>query len=168
MVRKLSLVILAWISFTHIAGLYLFTRGFLLSRLSLPNVATCFTENETPCTLPPRYKRAIVLIIDALRFDFVSPDPPSPSSMYHHHILTLPAELSAAQPENSLLLDSYADPPTATLQRIKALMTGSLPTFVDIGSNFGGSSIEEDSLVNQVLLAKKNVRHFFLFQWSVF
>jgi phosphatidylinositol glycan class O len=72
--------------------------------------------------------------------------------------LTLPQELTTNQPRNSFLFNAHADPPTATLQRIKALVTGSLPTFVDIGHNFGGSSIGEDSIIQQLQLANKTVR----------
>jgi phosphatidylinositol glycan class O len=72
--------------------------------------------------------------------------------------LTLPRELTAEQPRNSFLFNARADPPTATLQRIKALVTGSLPTFVDIGYNFGGASIEEDSIIQQMQQANKTVR----------
>jgi phosphatidylinositol glycan class O len=154
---RLVLSVLAWITFTHLAGLYLFTRGFLLTRLSLPNASSCLPYSATSCTLPPRHKRAVLLIIDALRFDFISPDPPTPESTFHHRVLTLPAELSASSPQNSILFDAYADPPTTTLQRIKGLTTGSLPTFIDMGSNFGGSSIEEDSLIKQLLLANKKL-----------
>ncbi|KAF8057534.1 hypothetical protein FPV67DRAFT_1637053 [Lyophyllum atratum] len=146
------LALLLWIFLVHLAGIYLFTRGFLLTRLSLPDHTTCPDEK---CTLAPTHKRAVLLIIDALRFDFVSPDPPSPASPYHHNILTLPKELTASRPEHSFLFNAYADPPTATLQRIKGLTTGSLPTFVDIGNNFGGSSIAEDSILKQLSLAGK-------------
>ncbi|EJD40275.1 hypothetical protein AURDEDRAFT_170654 [Auricularia subglabra TFB-10046 SS5] len=69
-------------------------------------------------------------IIDALRFDFVSPAPPEPHSQYHHNILTLPRELSASQPDRSFLFHSYVDPPTTTLQRIKGITTGSLSTII--------------------------------------
>jgi len=72
--------------------------------------------------------------------------------------LTLPRELTASQPRNSFLFNAHADPPTATLQRIKALVTGSLPTFVDIGFNFGGASIAEDSIIQQLQQANKTVR----------
>jgi phosphatidylinositol glycan class O len=72
--------------------------------------------------------------------------------------LTLPRELTASQPRNSFLFNAHADPPTATLQRIKALVTGSLPTFVDLGFNFGGASIAEDSIVQQLRQANKTVR----------
>ncbi|KAJ7472151.1 hypothetical protein FB451DRAFT_1351832 [Mycena latifolia] len=47
--------------------------------------------------------------------------------------------------------------------RIKALTTGSLPTFVDIGNNFGGSSIAEDSIMKQLRLTGKRgvIEHLF-------
>ncbi|KAG5643979.1 hypothetical protein DXG03_009268 [Asterophora parasitica] len=146
--KRLSLLL--WISFIHLAGIYLFTRGFLLTRLSLPNHTICEGKR---CAVAQTHKRAVLLIIDALRFDFVSADPPTPASPYHHNILTLPRELTASRPEHSFLFNAYADPPTTTLQRIKGLTTGSLPTFVDIGNNFGGSSIEEDSILKQLRLA---------------
>lgn len=154
---RISTSLLFWTAFTHIAGLYLFTRGFLLTRLSLSQVATC-AAGDAPCTLPATHQKAVLLIIDSLRFDFLSPDPPRPASPFHHDVLTLPRELTAAHPERSVLFNAFPDPPTATLQRIKGIVTGSLPTFVDIGSNFGGSSIEEDSLVKQLQIARKKVR----------
>ena len=143
---------LLYVAALHTIGIYLFTRGFLLSRLSLPDISSCPNKN---CTLYPTHKRAVVLIIDALRFDFVSNNPPEPSSPYHHNVLSLPRELSALQPRNSFIYNAYADPPTTTLQRIKGLVTGSLPTFVDMGHNFGGASIDEDSLVKQFVRANK-------------
>ncbi|KIM60289.1 hypothetical protein SCLCIDRAFT_1217073 [Scleroderma citrinum Foug A] len=136
-----------WLLLVHIVGVYLFTKGFLLNRLALHNRASCLEE---PCAQLATHKRAVVVIIDALRFDFISNHPPQPSSPHHHHILTLPRELTAAHPHHSFIFNAYADPPTTTLQRIKGLTTGSLPTFVDIGESFGGSAIVEDSLLHQI------------------
>lgn len=147
-ISKLSVAVLAlcYILFLHLSGLSLFTRGFLLSRVALDATNDC--KN---CTLgSATHKKAVVLIIDALRFDFISPTAPTPADPYHHNVLTLPAQITASEPDRSLLFNAYSDPPTATLQRIKGLTTGSLPTFVDIGSNFGGSAILEDSLVLQM------------------
>ncbi|KAL0576206.1 mannose-ethanolamine phosphotransferase gpi13 [Marasmius crinis-equi] len=146
---SMGVLLLLWLGFVHVTGLYLFTGGFLLTRLALTDVTA---PNDT---LPPTHSRAIVLIIDALRFDFVSPDTPLPASPYHHNILTLPAQLTAKYPRQSFLFNSYADPPTTTLQRIKGITTGSLPTFVDLGNNFGGSSIAEDSIIKQLTGAGK-------------
>ncbi|KAM7532458.1 hypothetical protein Aperf_G00000132892 [Anoplocephala perfoliata] len=50
-----------------------------------------------------------------------------------------------------------ADPPTTTMQRLKALLTGSMPTFIDAGSNFGGSELQEDNIIKQWTLAGKKV-----------
>ncbi|KAI0942623.1 hypothetical protein AcW1_003204 [Taiwanofungus camphoratus] len=149
-----GLALLAWVFFVHLTGIYLYTRGFLLTRLSLSESSICY---DGSCVLPSTHKRAVVLIIDALRFDFLSPNPPVPSSPYHHNVLRLPQELTALRPSHSFLFDSFADPPTTTLQRIKGLTTGSLPTFIDMGSNFGGASIVEDSLISQLKAAGKNV-----------
>jgi hypothetical protein len=149
--------ILLYLAFLHLVGIYLFTRGFLLSRLSLSTRASC-SISDHPCALPPTHNRAVFLIIDALRFDFLSPHPPDPHSPYHHNVLTLPRELTAEQPRNSFLFNAHADPPTTTLQRIKGLVTGSLPTFVDMGHNFGGTSIAEDSIILQLQQANKTVR----------
>jgi phosphatidylinositol glycan class O len=150
--NHLAVLILAWLTLLHFAGLWLFTRGFLLSRLALSNVTDC-----EDCRLTPTHKRAVLLVIDALRFDFVSPDPPEPPSRFHHHVLTLPQELTRRQPSHSFLFDSFADPPTTTLQRLKGITTGSLPTFIDVSSNFDATSITEDSLISQLRRANKTV-----------
>ena len=152
------LFVLIWVFFVHLAGIYLFTRGFLLTRLSLADTSNCSTQN---CDVSPVHSRAVFLIIDALRFDFVTTNPPSPASPFHHNILTLPQELTKKRPTHSCIFNSYADPPTTTLQRIKGITTGSLPTFVDFGSNFGGSSIVEDSILKQLKLAGKKVMFVF-------
>lgn len=155
-----TFILIAWVCFIHVAGIYLFTQGFLLRRLALSEFNDC---SHRPCTLPPTHKRAVLLIIDALRFDFLSPDPPLPHSPFHHHILTLPQTISASHPRNSLIFNAYVDPPTTTLQRINALTTGSLPSFVEMGSNFGGSSIADDSMIKQLRTANKTVNQLSLF-----
>ena len=153
----LSLIILLWVVFLHVSGIYLFTRGFLLTRMALSDISNSCAD----CTLPPTHSRLILLVVDALRFDFVSPEPPQPHSPYHHNVLTLPREMTEKYPSHSFLFHTYADPPTTTMQRIKGITTGSLPTFIDISSNFGATSIEEDSLLLQLSRAGKRVRHAF-------
>ncbi|KIK46217.1 hypothetical protein CY34DRAFT_800749 [Suillus luteus UH-Slu-Lm8-n1] len=136
--------ILFWVLCVHLVGIYLFTKGFLLTRLALPDrSADTYTSLAT-------HKRAVLLVIDALRFDFIAEHPPEPASPFHHNILTLPRELTAAHPDRSFIFNAHSDPPTTTLQRLKGITTGSLPTFVDAGENFGGSSIHEDSIIHQL------------------
>ncbi|GFU16276.1 GPI ethanolamine phosphate transferase 3 [Trichonephila clavipes] len=58
---------------------------------------------------------------------------------------------------NSLLFRLTADPPTTTLQRIKGLTTGSLPTFIDVSLNFASSEITEDNLIRQMNAFNKRI-----------
>ncbi|PWN18126.1 hypothetical protein BCV69DRAFT_285423 [Microstroma glucosiphilum] len=190
-----AIAILALVALSHLAGLHLFTSGFLLRRDEVTGVATCDTasprslpapprssdeadlwawdaaiEEQGECTLPAAFDRAVVLIIDALRYDFIAPietpsgsvegsaDVPawSPSPHYHSHFLT-PSELdtqartasSSGSPSGSFLAHFLSDAPTTTLQRLKGLTTGTLPTFIDAGSNFGGEAIGEDNWLKQ-------------------
>lgn len=54
-------------------------------------------------------------------------------------------------PNNTRLLKFIADAPTTTLQRLKGITTGSLPTFIDIGSNFATAEINEDNIIDQIV-----------------
>ena len=151
----LAVMVLGWILFLHLSGLSLFTRGFLLTRLALESKTSC--SPYLSCTLPAAHKRAVLIIIDALRFDFISPNPPNHASEHFHNVLTLPRQLSDSRPRHSFIFNAYSDPPTATLQRLKGLTTGSLPTFVDIGSSFSAAPIEEDSIISQLRSVGKTI-----------
>lgn len=59
------------------------------------------------------------------------------------------------RPDNTRFMRFIADPPTTTLQRLKGMTTGSLPTFIDVGSNFATPEINEDNIIEQV-----NFNHF--------
>ena len=151
---NLALVVLLYIFVVHLTGLLVFTRGFLLSRVSIPTTTPAYADGPP---VAPTHSKAVVLIIDALRTDFISPHHPVPASPNHHGILTLPAELTARDPRKSLILNTYSDPPTSTMQRIKGITTGSLPTFIDVSSNFASTAIEEDSIISQAVAAGKKV-----------
>ena len=85
---------------------------------------------------------------------------PFPTEPHHfHNALNVLQETAVQSPENAFLLPFIADPPTATLQRLKGLTTGTLPTFIDAGSNFAGTAIEEDNLVAQLRDAGKTLVH---------
>ena len=43
-----------------------------------------------------------------------------------------------------------ADAPTTTTQRLKALATGGLPSFFDVGNSFSAGAVEDDSLLHQL------------------
>lgn len=115
----------------------------------------------------------MVVVIDALRYDFTVPFPPpriggskeegevkeEDTPRHFHNAIPLFYETAVASPQNAILLPFIADPPTTTLQRLKGLTTGTLPTFIDAGSNFAGTAIDEDNIVDQLRNASKRVVH---------
>lgn len=159
-------------SFIHAVGIYCFTKGFLLTRLVLNNQSKC---NESPiqdpggqvigtslkgCWHPMTFDKAVIIVVDALRYDFTLPRTSSTDKPPHYrNALNVLYETSCEQPRNAFLLPFIADPPTTTLQRLKGLTTGTLPTFIDAGSNFAGTAIEEDNLVAQLRDAGKTLVH---------
>ncbi|KAI8055404.1 hypothetical protein BDF22DRAFT_774875 [Syncephalis plumigaleata] len=143
----------------QLAGIYIFTRGFLLTRLAIEEKSQCgilptgvnatTSVHSTGCWQPRSFKRAVVVIIDALRFDFAAFDRTRPRTEYYRNKLPVIDEAIRNRPGQAALFEFVADPPTTTLQRLKALTTGTLPTFVDAGSNFAGSAITEDNWLAQ-------------------
>ncbi|KAH0543368.1 hypothetical protein FGG08_002324 [Glutinoglossum americanum] len=162
---------LLWICLLHASGIYFFTRGFLLTRLVLDHKSQCsappvelpnghdFGSPSHGCWHPKTFDKAVIIIIDALRYDFTVPFRGSNSKAPHqfHNAMSVLYESASQRPSNAFLLPFIADPPTATLQRLKGLTTGTLPTFIDLGSNFAGTAIEEDNLVAQLRDAGKNI-----------
>ncbi|KAE8148460.1 hypothetical protein BDV25DRAFT_17077 [Aspergillus avenaceus] len=170
-----SLGVLGWILFIHVVGIFFFTKGFLLTRMVLENKSSCqvlpfedssklsaVSKNDGGCWHRKSFDKAIVIIIDALRYDFTVPFAPTAegeSAQLFHDNIPILYETAVNTPENAFLLPFIADPPTTTLQRLKGLTTGTLPTFVDAGSNFAGTAIDEDNLVAQLRAAGKNLVH---------
>ncbi|XP_029423805.1 GPI ethanolamine phosphate transferase 3 isoform X2 [Nannospalax galili] len=173
--QKVSvLLFLTWVCFLFYAGIALFTTGFLLTRLELTNQSSC-QEPPGPgslpqgshgksgaCWMPSQFSRVVLVLIDALRFDFAQPQ--------HSHVpgeppVSLPflgklgslQRILESQPHHARLYRSLVDPPTTTMQRLKALTTGSLPTFIDAGSNFASHAIVEDNLIKQLTSAGKRI-----------
>jgi predicted AlkP superfamily pyrophosphatase or phosphodiesterase len=126
------------------------------------------------------FRRLVLLIIDGWRFDFADPNVPAAALPPGHPSrldVARPPEFAVATDGTQhyrghmhhlrrLLLDSghgngsarlfrfIADPPTVTMQRLKGLTSGSLPTFVDASANFASSAIAEDNLISQFATAR--------------
>lgn len=118
------------------------------------------TGGKKGCWHDKTFDKAVVIIIDALRYDFTVPfasmDQDKGAHLFHDNIPVL-YETAVNNPNNAFLLPFIADPPTTTLQRLKGLTTGTLPTFIDAGSNFAGTAIDEDNLVAQLHSAGKTL-----------
>ena len=133
-----------------LGGLYWFSTSFFLAKRSLPFMAKCDearailqdilsltkeeadmiigkneNDNRSGCWLPREVDSLVILVVDALRFDFAR----------DHLPMSVGSRISPHKNNRttaSQLLQFVADPPTVTMQRLKGLTTGSLPTFADI------------------------------------
>ncbi|ORY70094.1 GPI ethanolamine phosphate transferase [Pseudomassariella vexata] len=161
-----------WMLCIHVISIFLFTSGFLLTRLVLDERSNCANPPIQPllswkgqgsvdggCWHPKTFDKAVVVLIDALRYDFTVPVEDESKAEGFHNAFPFLYESSVKSPNNAFLLPFIADPPTATLQRLKGLTTGTLPTFVDVGSSFGGTAIDEDNLLLQLRGLGKRIVH---------
>uniref|UniRef100_A0A182K121 Uncharacterized protein n=1 Tax=Anopheles christyi TaxID=43041 RepID=A0A182K121_9DIPT len=179
--------VLMWLSLLISAGIHLFSKGFLLTRVAQTNVSSCINYEQYRCEsdgkngstqksecagsekvssilrdvdiaagicFPPK-ARVILLVIDALRYDFGLYNPDNAHPAPYENKLSIMSELLRKHPDHSRRLKFVADPPTTTMQRLKGITTGSLPTFIDIGSNFASPEINEDNLIDQVVRANR-------------
>eukprot|EP00759_Apiculatamorpha_spiralis_P018429 PhF_6_TR24813/c0_g1_i2/m.34157/K05288/PIGO; phosphatidylinositol glycan, class O len=137
-----------------LVSLLVFCRGFLLTKVIIAGHRT------VPPPVPRMTRKVVVIVIDALRPDFVFPnrvaslggDDPATSSG-HQSVLEKRITYIRDKLETSGNAAGFlfvADPPTTTSQRLKAMMTGSLPTFVEAGRNFDSDEIQEDNLIYQL------------------
>lgn len=96
--------------------------------------------------LKPTFGKVVMIIIDALRADFVL----SPSS----HMKYLHEMISNGR---AIAFTSIAKPPTVTMPRIKAITTGTIPGFMDIVFNMNSAALTEDNIIAQLKLAGKKI-----------
>mmetsp|Transcript_2205 Transcript_2205/g.4051 ORF Transcript_2205/g.4051 Transcript_2205/m.4051 type:complete len:1023 (+) Transcript_2205:286-3354(+) len=126
------------------------------------------------CWMPRRVDAVALIVVDALRFDFALEHLPKSIGK---RLLLEQERISRRQDSvkndemwsndkrrdeswievddvpplgQSQLYQFVADPPTVTMQRLKGLTTGGLPTFADISGSFGGATVDEDSWVQQL------------------
>ncbi|XP_026798572.3 GPI ethanolamine phosphate transferase 3 isoform X1 [Pangasianodon hypophthalmus] len=165
MKRLPVLALLLWICCVFYVGIFLFVGGFLLVRLEVNRTSSCEdvlppTSNTTSpdfCSKHPRVRRAVILIIDALKAEFARYDPGNESPRPFENKLPVLGEMVSSRASHARLYTFRADPPTTTMQRIKGFTTGSLPTFIDVGNNFASSAVLEDNLIHQLGQAGKRV-----------
>ncbi|XP_060532021.1 GPI ethanolamine phosphate transferase 3 [Cylas formicarius] len=177
-------IFLMWLCYLISTSIYLFNHGFLLTRDVLHNVSsyclpyehpTCqYPDSSNACLSNTRYPtsllkagdrenlcakpqaRVILVIIDALRHDFIVYDDKNQNILPYENKFSVVHNLQNAFPNLTRVYKFIADPPTTTMQRLKALTTGSLPTFIDAGSNFATYEINEDNIIDQLILNNYN------------
>lgn len=79
------------------------------------------------------------MLVDSLRADFIS----SPTSGFSF-------VRSLLEEGHAYTYKAYAHPPTVTMPRVKALVTGGIPSFSDYLNNFQSSEIDQDNIIWQM------------------
>ncbi|XP_064605892.1 GPI ethanolamine phosphate transferase 2-like [Liolophura sinensis] len=125
----------------------IFLQGFMPSKSVLPGHATNTPAIENATFLS--HKRLIILVIDALRKDFLYGD-----KDYMQYTRKLIHKRETVPLVVKLQL------PTVTLPRIKALTTGGIPSFADVVKNFDSQKLTEDNLLDQFQRAGKKLVFF--------
>ncbi|XP_021713995.1 GPI ethanolamine phosphate transferase 2-like isoform X1 [Chenopodium quinoa] len=155
----------------QIAGLYLFVLGFFpvkpaLSGASGPesyrppendsfedfNVSSMNSDDLRSLYLelsevPPLYRRLILMVVDGLPAEFVlgkDGEPPTKAFVdampYTHSLLA-----------NNMAIGYHAKaaPPTVTMPRLKAMVSGAIGGFLDVALNFNTQAFLDDNLLGQ-------------------
>ena len=155
-----------------LVAVLVFASGFLLTRVELTERSACgdFRVEDTwgdgggdvggGCWTGTPLDKVVVLIIDGARFDFASPASSAERDGVNANVAKLHSIgeiLERDDPSTRELFRFVADPPTTTQQRLKGILTGGLPTFVDVSKSFGGADLTEDNVIAQAAAAGRRV-----------
>lgn len=89
--------------------------------------------------------KVVFMIIDALRLDFIDQ---RENFKYLNKLLS---------DQHACLVKLHVKSPTVTMPRIKALTSGTIPSFLDVVLNLGSSEMQIDNILNQLKVKKKNI-----------
>ncbi|XP_067104233.1 GPI ethanolamine phosphate transferase 2 isoform X2 [Osmerus mordax] len=135
----------------EVLGIALFLRGFF----PVPIKSSFSSKNSLldlpaePGTAPqPLFKRVVIMLIDALREDFLFGPNGRTYMPYTRHVVERGSSHSFV---------AKARPPTVTMPRIKALTTGTIPGFIDVVMNLNSPALMEDNLIWQAKTAGRRL-----------
>ena len=96
------IALLVWFALLYTNGVVYFLKGFLLTRREIQ--AKSMTTDETSCCLPAKYKKVIILVIDALRYDFLAyQNLTGADNQIYHNKLQIIHQLLRDSPNNTAL-----------------------------------------------------------------
>ncbi|KAF8000555.1 hypothetical protein HF325_005484 [Metschnikowia pulcherrima] len=143
----------------QIASLLLFLKGFFPRKVTLSGFGT-FDDDISPFMNNSRahFDKLIVIVVDAMRSDFMYSSQDSLMSFLH----------SLIRNGSALPFTAFSHPPTVTLPRLKGITTGGTPSFVDAILNVADDKDTSQGLdsVDSWLYQFKNMKngrkiHFF-------
>ncbi|XP_050292158.1 GPI ethanolamine phosphate transferase 2 isoform X3 [Quercus robur] len=156
----------------QIIGLSLFVYGFFPVKPALSGVSgaesfrapTCTpVHNQTDSDLPPHnlkslyeelsgiapFDRLVLMVIDGLPAEFVlgKDDKPPPKALMD----AMPYTQSLLANGMAIGYHAKAAPPTVTMPRLKAMVSGAIGGFLDVAFNFNTQALLDDNLLGQFL-----------------
>ncbi|RDD42235.1 GPI ethanolamine phosphate transferase 2 [Trichoplax sp. H2] len=163
--HKLFLLILV---VYHLVAIGLFAKGYFPIKTNAAGYSTLVTTPPEPykparcdgvwCgsnyTIPPQFGRLVIMVIDALRADFIL----SQTQRMQFVEQLINSRQALAYPVKT-------HTPTVTTPRIKLLTgksmtSGSIPGFSDFFGNMASTSLNDDNILSQFLRAKWNITFF--------
>lgn len=157
--RVFTYLCLIGLCIATVAGWLMFVQGFFPLRAAPPPA----TRAPPPATRG-YFDRLVFVVFDALRADFVTdPDssvcthplfstpPQRPASTDGAHCAQFVWTRRAVREGRALFFTTRAAAPTVTLPRLKALVSGAPPTFVDVVRNLAAGEVHEPNFVRAFL-----------------
>jgi len=95
--------------------------------------------------------RFVLMLIDALRYDFIFEEEKTGSK------IRMPFVHRLIQERKAHTFRLLAQPPTVTLPRLKAILSGIVPEFIDILWNFNTTYLLEDNLLRKWRAQNKSI-----------
>ena len=126
-----------------------------------PETMHQFSQVEGHCQSLVGYKVAdkmVLMVVDALRADFISSI--ANSSLSKSCNLSMPFVESLIQDRKAVGLVSQAQTPTVTLPRIKAILSGTFPSFMDIVKNLNAPRFGDDNFLDQLFVRGDRILFF--------
>ncbi|KAM9825153.1 GPI ethanolamine phosphate transferase 2-like [Syngnathus typhle] len=153
-----SSVFASWILIFQVLGAVLFLRGFFPEHVNSspfksnltdlpaePLPGGCLNSSYIP---KPLFKKVIIMLIDAMRADFVFGASGQLNMPYTTHLMERGSTLSFV---------AKARTPTVTAPRLKALTTGNIPVYIDVLMNLNSPAVLDDNLIWQANTAGKKI-----------
>ncbi|CAK7898204.1 GPI ethanolamine phosphate transferase 2 [[Candida] anglica] len=126
----------------HVVGLLLFLRGFFPSKVVLSGYNDFHDGIKSPFATKagtPQFKKIVLMVVDAMRADFVYSETYSDMSFVHQLISR----------GNAIPYTAFSNPPTVTLPRLKGITTGGTPSFLDAILNVADDKDSSQGLSSQ-------------------
>lgn len=127
------------------AAIVVFAVGFFPHKAVLPGLSKW--EGQTAAERAAPFDKVIFMVVDALRSDFVYGN--TSNFLFTQSLI----RSGAAVP-----FTGHASPPTITMPRIKAITTGSVPSFIDLVLNFAESDTSSTLATQDSWLAQMKAK----------